>query len=372
MSTHKRILIVSGGTGGHIYPGIALAEELKKRGAEIFFITKEKNKKIIDDYGFPAFAISGEGWGRKLSGRVFSFLAVLIVSFISSAKILIKLKPEIVIGMGGYLSFPALVLARLLGKKTLIYECNFYPGLANRALALIVQRVAVAFAETKKYLAFPQKVVAVGFPIRKEINASYPQAEARRKLGLTENRFTLLVFGGSQGAHFLNQLLLAALPRLLSFKDKIQFIHLTGEKDCPEVEAGYRKTGFMGKVLPYFAQMELAYAAADLVICRAGAATVAELIAVRKPAFLIPFSQATEDHQTLNAQYLAGFGAAEIFPEKELSAEKISREISNLVSSPAKLQQMSLAYEKIAFPTSAAPLSEIVLFLGDALGDGVR
>ncbi len=357
----KRILIVSGGTGGHIYPGIALAEELRKRGAEIFFITKEKNKKIIDDYGFTSFAISGQGWGRKISGGFFPFLAALFVSFIHSGKILIRIKPEIVIGMGGYLSFPALVLARLFGKRTLIYESNFYPGLANRCLALIIHQVAVAFEETKNYLSFAKKIITVGFPVRKEINTAYPRAEAIKRLGLVENRFTLLVFGGSQGAHFLNRLILEALPRLSSWKNKIQFIHLTGEKDWPEIEAGYQKAGFIGKVLPYFAQMELAYAAADLVISRAGAATVAELIAVRKPAFLIPFSQAAEDHQTLNAQYLAGFGAAEIFSEKELSAEKISQQISNLASSPAKLQQMALAYQKISFPISAIPLTEAVL-----------
>lgn len=356
----KRILIVSGGTGGHIYPGIALAEELKNQEKEVIFITKEKNKVIIESYGFPVFTIIGQGWERKISGRFFNFFKTLFIGFFQSAGILLKLKPEIIIGMGGYLSFPPLILGWIFRKKTLIYESNFFPGLANRLLAFFTSKIAVAFEATGKYFSSPQKLVVVGFPVRKEINPDFPRLEALKKLGLEENKFTLLIFGGSQGAHYLNRLILDVLPLLNGLKNKIQFIHLSGEKDFPEVSSGYQAADFPAKVFPYFSQMELAYAASDLVISRSGAGTIAELIAVRKPAILIPFRYATEQHQQLNAAYLSGYGAAKIFSEKELSRDFFSKELIALISFPEKLRQMSNAYQKISFPTSAQPLAELI------------
>ncbi|MDO8734130.1 MAG: undecaprenyldiphospho-muramoylpentapeptide beta-N-acetylglucosaminyltransferase [Elusimicrobiota bacterium] len=334
----KKILIAVSSTGGHIYPGVALAGALKKKGWDVFFVGKKS--EIIKSAGYRFYVLSSVGYPRAWSVLTSIFFLKLFYSIFQSIKILLKEKPGIVIGFGGYVSFPVIFSAWLMSIPSIIHEQNFIPGLANKLSAEFAGSICVSFEDSKKY--FPsKKVVFTGNPVRSEIlNISKP---------LTYRLpFTVLIFGGSQGAHNINIALINLLAKLLSVKEKIRFIHVTGENDFEIVSNAYKNNGFTAEVHKYLYNIETAYENASLVVCRAGATTIAELIALKMPAILIPYPYSTEDHQKANAKYLVDNGCAILIEEKEI--KKLPEEIINLVNNPVILAKMSESYKKISYP----------------------
>jgi len=342
--TEKKILIAVSSTGGHIYPGIALAAALKKKGWDIFFVGKKSEIIARENYRF--YTLSVVGYSRSLSVRTAVFFIKFFYSIIQAFKILLKEKPGIVMGFGGYVSFLAIFSAWLMKIPSMIHEQNFIPGLANKLSAKFADFICVSFENSKKY--FPsEKAVFTGNPVRQEIlNIARPLDY--RRINPAATPLAILIFGGSQGAHNINIALINSITKLSSLKEKIRLIHITGENDFEIVENAYKNDGFTTEVHKYLYNIETAYKNASLVVCRAGATTIAELIALKMPAILIPYPYSTENHQKANAEYLVKNGCAILIEEKEI--KKLPEEIIKLVNNPESLAKMSESYQKISYP----------------------
>lgn len=329
-----RVLIAGGGTGGHLYPGIAVAEEFfrQDRNSEVLFVGTERGieVKVLPAEGYrlktiPAGGIVNKGIPLKMVSGM-----KMIIGFVRSISILRRFHPDIVIGVGGYASFPVLSAAVILRLPTVILEQNLFPGLANRALSRVVSKVVVAFDGSKKF--FKREVHVFGNPVRRGIiGEGYRPKEI----------FTVFVFGGSQGSHTINKAVVGSLDYLKEESRKIRFIHQTGEKDYAWVKDSYGKAGVDGEVAPYLYHMEEAYHKADLVISRAGATTISEVAACGRPAILIPYPFATHDHQRTNAEYFKSVGAAEVILEQDLTGKKMAEKINYFLYNREKLKEMS-------------------------------
>ena len=319
-----RIIIAGGGTGGHIFPGVAIAEEfLKRQKAAILFVGTGNNleKVILGGLGFPSVVIRVAGFKGKGPLRVLAALAKLPVSMWESYRIIRNYHPHLVIGVGGYASGPVVLIAHLLGIKTAVAEQNALPGLANRILGKIVDRVFLTYWQTKKW--FPPGISSVtGNPVRAEFLA-VNRVEKERG-----GRFTILVFGGSQGARSINRAILAALPYLCAEELPLRIIHQTGQDDLKQVADVYQTYAIEAEVLPFIRDMATAYRSADLVICRAGATSLAEITVLGKAAVLIPFPFAVDDHQTKNALEMVRAGAAVMVEERGLTGEEMAGTIN--------------------------------------------
>ena len=275
----KKILIAVSSTGGHIYPGLALAGELKKSGYEVTFVGKKS--EIISREGYPLFTISARGLKRKSIFGMISFFAACFAAGLQSAYILVKTKPSLVLGFGGYISFPVIVAARMLGIRSIIHEQNSIPGLANKYSARFADKICVSFQNTEKY--FPAgKTVFTGDPVRKSI------LDIKRETRPAEGPVTVLVFGGSQGARGINSAMAEKAERFAAVSGKLKLIHITGEKDFENVRSAYERSGLAAEVHAYLFDIEKAYKRCSLAVCRAGATTIAELIALKLPAILVP------------------------------------------------------------------------------------
>jgi UDP-N-acetylglucosamine--N-acetylmuramyl-(pentapeptide) pyrophosphoryl-undecaprenol N-acetylglucosamine transferase len=347
-----RMIIAGGGTGGHLFPGVAIAEEFLKRDKEnsVLFIGTERGleARVLKDLGFELRFITIEG----VKGRGWRSLVALMKmpwSLLQSVGLIRSFSPDVVIGVGGYASGPAVLAAWLMGIPTAIAEQNALPGATNRILATFVRRVFVSFPESLKWMP-PAKTVVSGNPIRTGFFAAGPEAVK------TADRFTVLVFGGSQGAHRINEAVREALPYLEEWRDRLRFIHQSGAKDAGEVEKAYRERGMEAGVFPFIRDMASAYRSADLLICRAGATSIAEITACGKAAVFIPFPFAVNDHQTGNARVLVEAGAAEMIAEKELSGEKLAHVIRRLSTDPARLRVMEEKSRGLGNPRAAADI----------------
>ena len=310
------MVIAGGGTGGHLFPGIAVAEEFLRRdpGNRILFIGTERGleKRILGTLGFPLRTIPAEGLKGRGALRAAGALAKIPAGLVASCRILREFDPAIVLGVGGYASGPAVLAARVRGTATAIAEQNAFPGLTNRILGRIADRIFLSFAASQRW--FPaDRTQLTGNPIRAAFLGG--RSSERR----SDPRFTVLIFGGSQGAHAINRFVGEALDGLGHMKDRLRFIHQAGEKERESVATAYREKGFTAEVSPFIIDMAAAYRAADLLICRAGATSIAEITAGGKAAILIPFPFAVNDHQTKNAEILAQAGAAELIREKDLN-----------------------------------------------------
>lgn len=345
MAENKKIIIAAGGTGGHLYPGLMLARELKKRGADTLFIIRSADpaKNILENEKVSYSEIPIRGMPRKMSLQFFTFIYRLIRSFFLSVKLLREACPDAVVGMGGYISFPVVIAAVYTGIPVLIHEQNYIPGFSNRLLSYVTGTVALSFDASIKYFR-RMKTVVTGNPVRSELFDVEPSA-AYAALNLDPSRFTVLVFGGSQGASGLNRITAESLAHLAHVKDKIQFIHLSGVKDVKWVTDEYNNRGFKSRVFDYMHEMGTTLAAADLVICRSGATTVAELALLKKKAILVPYPHATADHQWYNASLLAATGQAEVIREKDLTpsllAERIKAQLNSFTPGKSKIQPPS-------------------------------
>jgi UDP-N-acetylglucosamine--N-acetylmuramyl-(pentapeptide) pyrophosphoryl-undecaprenol N-acetylglucosamine transferase len=267
-------------------------------------------------------------------------------------------RAQVVLGVGGYASFPTVLAARLLRIPTVIHEQNAYPGLANRWLGRVASAVAVSFEAAAPF--FPAGGVSVtGNPVRAEISPG-DAGEARRRLALSPERFTVLIFGGSQGAHRINMGAVEALPRLAGMSDRVQFLHGTGKRDLSEVGRAYRREGFQARVEGFLQDMAAAYRAADFAIARAGASTIFELAAVGKPALLVPYPHAANDHQRLNAEAMVQAGGAWTVPDQFCDGPRIAASVQAALEKPEVLRSMGARARGLARPDAADRIVDLL------------
>lgn len=345
-------VIACGGTGGHLFPGIAVAEVLQGRGHEVMLLVSEKD---ID-----AVALSGRanlrveklptvGLPSSFSPAFFGFARRFLESLTLCRSLYGKFKPNAVLGMGGFTSTAPVLAARIRGIATFIHESNAVPGKANRWTARLVNAVMLGFKECAPF--FPKtRTEITGTPVRTDL-VRLDRADARRRLGLREDLPTLLVMGGSQGASGINQALIKALPFLQGVP--LQVIHLSGTRDERLVADNYRRQNVPAYIGAFHHRMEEVYSAADVVVARAGAASLAELAAFSLPGILIPFPYAADDHQTRNAEIYAHADAAILLKQSDISGELLARKIRELIQSPQRLQRMAENSARLA-PKDAA------------------
>jgi UDP-N-acetylglucosamine--N-acetylmuramyl-(pentapeptide) pyrophosphoryl-undecaprenol N-acetylglucosamine transferase len=342
-----RIVIAGGGTGGHLFPGIAIAEEFFKRDdkTRIIFIGTQRGieSKMLDKFGYELKTIDIEGVkGRGIKALIKGAFQIPI-SIWQSKFILKQFHPDIVFGVGGYASGPAVLAAHFMNIPTAIAEQNAIPGITNKILGNFVDRIFVTYTQTQKCFS-QKKVIFSGNPVR----ALFAVQSGRTKKERTYRQ--LLIFGGSQGAEAINQSIIDILPQLQGMKNKIRILHQTGLRQLEEVKKAYEQFGFQAEVTPFIVGMAEAYADADLIICRAGATSLAEITVAGKAAVLIPYPWAANNHQLKNAQALKAEGAAEVIEEKELSGSKLFSVVESLLWDEKKLQMMeenSLRISKI-------------------------
>lgn len=347
-----RVLIAGGGTGGHHYPGIALAQTFQKTelNARILFVgtAQGMEAKLLPEKGFSFAAISAKGFvGKGVTGRIKS-LFLVPVGLMQSISILRDFSPQLVIGIGGYAAGPVLLAAVLLKIKRVILEPNLVPGLANKLVAPWVDLAVIAFEESRAYMK-AKRFLRAGVPVRPEI--------VHAKSTTRPDKKTLLVLGGSQGAQSINRAMVAALPHLEKMKSSLQIVHQTGKRDWEEVQAAYERSGLSARVEPFIHDMAAVYGAADLVVSRAGAGTLSELGAVGKPSILVPYPLAT-GHQEKNAAAFVSAGASEMILDRDLDGRKLAERITSLLSDPKRLSEMSEAARRQGHPRSAEEIVE--------------
>jgi len=332
-----RVVIAGGGTGGHLFPGIAIAEEFLKRDdkTKIIFIGTKKGieSRLLDKFGYELRTIDIEGVKGRGGKALIKGVYQIPKSICQSRRILKQFDPDIVFGVGGYASGPAVLAAHFMSITTAIAEQNAIPGITNKILGNFADKIFVTYAQTQN--CFPQaKVILSGNPVRASFVGG--RGKAKEKNDCRQ----LLVFGGSQGAESINKSVMDMLPQLQNMKNKLRILHQTGAKQAEEMKKAYEKFGIQAQVTAFIIDMASAYANADLIVCRAGATSLAEITAAGKAAVLIPYPWAANDHQMKNAQALAEEGAAAVIPEKELSGINLFNVIENLLLDEKKLHQM--------------------------------
>ena len=372
MKRRPRILISGGGTGGHIFPALSIADTCRRRfDANILFVGADGRMEMerVPAAGYPIKGLPVAGFDRKNLLKNFSVLLKLRKSLGMARKIIREFKPDIAIGVGGYASGPTLKAAQKAGIPTLLQEQNSYAGVTNKLLAPKAGAICVAYDGMERF--FPaDRIVATGNPVRKSLlGSTFSPAEARRQFGMDPDRPTLLVVGGSLGARTINETMQHGAP-LLAEKG-IQIIWQTGKLFFAARYAGdsgeKRMPGVL--VMPFISDMAAAYAAADLVVSRAGAGTISELELLGKPCILVPSPNVAEDHQTKNAQALAARGAAIMIPDSECR-EKLIPAVEKLFSEPSTLESMSRAIREMAMPDSDEKIAdEIARLIADKLKD---
>jgi UDP-N-acetylglucosamine--N-acetylmuramyl-(pentapeptide) pyrophosphoryl-undecaprenol N-acetylglucosamine transferase len=353
-----RIIIAGGGTGGHLFPGIAVARELEtifeKPG--ILFVVGHKRieSEILSRYGYKTASIDVEGLKGRGWRKGLKVLIKLPKSIFQSASLIKDFSPALVLGMGGYSAGPACLAARFLGLKTAIHEQNSYPGLTNRLLSRIVDRVFISFEESREGFK-TRSTFLTGNPVRNELfTRGGKEAEDR-------NRFTILVVGGSQGARAVNRAFVESLIYLNKMGKYPEVIHQTGKIDHEQVLLDYKRKNLKGEVVPFIEDMVGAYNHADLVVSRAGATTIFELAASGKPSVLIPYPHAANNHQEINALSLVRAGGAEMIRQKDLTGEGMARVLIKYMDDRQALNEMGKNAQKIGRPDAAKVILDQLL-----------
>jgi UDP-N-acetylglucosamine--N-acetylmuramyl-(pentapeptide) pyrophosphoryl-undecaprenol N-acetylglucosamine transferase len=349
----RTILIAAGGTGGHLFPGVAVADELRRRDPQtrVVFVGTPRGleSRLVPRAGYelellPVLPLNGVGFARMMRG-----LLALPGGMVRAAALVRRLRPAAVLGVGGYAGGPVVLAAALLRVPTVILEPNARPGFTNRRLRPFVGHAACAYEEARA--DFGRKGVLTGNPVRGGF--------ARLPRKAHQAPFTLLAFGGSQGSRVLNRALVAALPSLPG-PDRLRVVHQTGEAMREEVAAAYAAAGREAEVLAFLDDMEARFAQADLVLSRSGATTCAELAVAGKAAVLVPFAQAADDHQRRNAQALEAAGAARMLEEKDLTGESLAGAVREVLETPGRLAQMEDAARALARPDAAARVADLL------------
>lgn len=368
MSTEAlRVIIAGGGTGGHLFPGIAVARELLARDqatAVSFAGTAQGiESRVVPREGFALDLIRSRGLkGKGLMDRVRG-AARLPVSLIDAWGVVSSRRPQVVIGVGGYSSGPVVLIAALRRVPTLLLEQNAVPGLTNRLLSRVVRAAAVTYESTREF--FGDKAFVSGNPVRSEFFGGGQRATEARADD-TRSGVRVLVFGGSQGAHAINVAMVAAAPQLAASGSGLHLTHQTGERDVDMVRSAYQSVGIEAEVAPFLYDMGRRLFEADLVVCRAGATTLAEIAAAARPAILIPLPTATDDHQRRNAEVLGDAGAAELLLQSDASGATLAARILALAGDRERRQTMAVAVKRFARPDAARTIVDRVVELARA------
>ena len=335
-----KFVIAAGGTGGHLFPGLAVGEILREAGHQVLVFISEKEIDALATQGREEFRLEklpGIGMPPVFSPRILPFLWRFAGGLRRCVRILREFQPDGILGMGGFTSTAPILGGRILGKPALVHESNAIPGKANRLNARLASGVLLGFAECAVH--FPKgRSRVTGTPVRSSLRAAVDRRRSVLAFGLEPGRRTLLVMGGSQGAQGINRALEEAAP-LLAGPD-IQVIHLTGRQDLEPLREAYRAAGVLASVAAFCHHMEEAYAAADLCVARSGAASLTELAYFGVPSVLVPYPHAAEDHQTVNANLYAAGGGARVWRESDLGGGRLGSELRRLLDSPGELEEM--------------------------------
>ena len=353
-----KVLIAGGGTGGHVFPGIAVAEELQRLhpGAEVVFVGSRRGLEsvAVPEAGFRIRYMLARGFPRRVWWRWPGAAFANLVGFLQALTILAAERPDVVLGTGGYVSAPVAIAAWLTGRPLLLQEQNSIPGLANRWLARVADEVHLSFVEARSFFARKDNLKVTGNPVRAYI-LSGDRDSAFQEFGLAPGRPTVFVFGGRRGARRLNPAAVDAMRRRTARVD-VQWILQTGREDVDWVKEEVAKEQLPARVVPFLRRIHQAYAAADLVVCRSGAMTLAEIAVCGTPAILVPYPHAAHDHQVVNASNLVDRGAAAMILDRELTGERLAKEVARFLSDRQALSSMSAHARLFARPDAAEKL----------------
>jgi UDP-N-acetylglucosamine--N-acetylmuramyl-(pentapeptide) pyrophosphoryl-undecaprenol N-acetylglucosamine transferase len=365
ITQNLRVVIAGGGTGGHLFPGIAVAKELEKRfaNAQILFVVGQQRmeSEILSHYGYKTASIRVEGLKDRGFKKGLGVCCRLPKSFFQSASIIKKYSPAFVLGVGGYSSGPFCMTASVMRVPTAIHEQNSYPGLTNRLLSRFVDLVFVSFEQSSAYLKGMSKIVT-GNPVREDFFLNSVPADRDKE------KFTVLVVGGSQGALAINKAFVETLDCLKKRDRHLDVIHQTGKTDFSRVEDDYRKRGLKGEIAPFIQDMKKAYDRADLVVSRSGASTLFELAAMGKPSVLIPYPYAANQHQKINAQSLVQLGGAEMILQEDLSGEGLARCLIQYMDNRRLCQEMGMRAREMAKRDAAKTIVDHLVELAKSKG----
>jgi UDP-N-acetylglucosamine--N-acetylmuramyl-(pentapeptide) pyrophosphoryl-undecaprenol N-acetylglucosamine transferase len=355
-----RLLIAGGGTGGHLYPGIAVARELLARvpDAEVTFVGTSHGieSRVLPREGLTLDVIRSAGLKGKSAGALIRGAALLPLSALDAWRVISRRAPDVVLGLGGYSSAPVVMLAAVRGIPTMVMEQNAMPGFSNRRLAPHVRAAAVTYEEAAAF--FGAKAFVSGNPVRSEFFE-----EAHDEQVSPPGAARVLVFGGSQGAHAINVAMVEAAPRLAAAAGRLAITHQTGERDLEMVRDRYERAGLQVRVEPFLYDMDREMRRADVVVSRAGATTLAELAAAARAAILVPLPTATDDHQRKNAQAFVRHGAAVMVEQKDLTGERLAQELLALAEDRVRRHGMGVAARKLARPDAARAIVDKLLEL---------
>jgi UDP-N-acetylglucosamine--N-acetylmuramyl-(pentapeptide) pyrophosphoryl-undecaprenol N-acetylglucosamine transferase len=361
-----KLLIAGGGTGGHVFPAIAIAEEWLSRGKdrEVVLVGTERGieMKLVPQAGLPLETLRAAGLKGQGGLTLLRNLAMLLPGLLDAYRILRKHRPIAAFGVGGYAAGP-MMLATWLGRvPNIIFEPNAEPGLTNKMLAGISTRIATGYEVSAR--AWGEKAVVTGCPVRGEFFSIAPRKP--------EKPFRLLITGGSQGALPINRTLVDALDRLAARKNDLSVVHQTGERDYNAVRTAYARREMLAEVVPFLSNMAERFAWADVIVCRAGAITAAEIAAAGRAAIFIPFGRATDSHQLRNAQEMARAGAGRLITENELTAERLANEIFGLLDQPSELQKLSANARNLARPRASQEIVDLIEKAANVLANSAR
>jgi UDP-N-acetylglucosamine--N-acetylmuramyl-(pentapeptide) pyrophosphoryl-undecaprenol N-acetylglucosamine transferase len=358
-----KVMIAGGGTGGHVFPGIAVAEELRRvrKDAEILFVGSRRGLEAVavPEAGFKIRYILARGFPRRAWWRWPVAALATIIGLLQAVWLVGEERPDVVLGTGGYVSVPVALAAWIWRRPLLIQEQNSIPGLANRWLSRVADEVHLSFVEARTYFARKDHLKVTGNPIRAYV-LSGEKGAAYSEFGLQPGRPTIFVFGGSRGAHRINEAALEAMKRLKGRVD-VQWILQTGREDLEWATKVVQSSELPARVLPFLTKIHLAYAAADLVVCRSGAMTLAEIAACGTPAILVPYPYAAHDHQRVNASNLVDRGAAAMILDHELTGDRLAKEIAHWLSDRPALSQMSSNARRFARPDAAEKIARSIV-----------
>jgi UDP-N-acetylglucosamine--N-acetylmuramyl-(pentapeptide) pyrophosphoryl-undecaprenol N-acetylglucosamine transferase len=353
-----RLVIAGGGTGGHLFPGIAVAQEFSHRDQHnrVLFINAGRSleKRLLSELGWPSQAIAIEGIKGRGRWRQLVAASKIPWAIWQSRRLIKQFAADAVLGVGGYSAGPVVFAARCSGIVTALHEQNQLPGVTNRILGRMVNRIYLSFDQSKDSFS-GAAVLVTGNPVRDEIIALTRRGDRREEV--SDPAFNILVIGGSQGAHAINMAMIEALP-LLTQRQSVRIIHQTGEQDLNPVKRAYDQARIAAEVQPFFTNMADRYRRADLIVCRAGATTVAEITVIGKAALFIPFPYAADDHQTRNAQALVDAGAAEMIAQSELSGKGLALVIDKLAKDRRQLATMENNARALGRPDAAQQIVE--------------
>jgi UDP-N-acetylglucosamine--N-acetylmuramyl-(pentapeptide) pyrophosphoryl-undecaprenol N-acetylglucosamine transferase len=349
-----KLLIAGGGTGGHVFPALAIAREWLARGKEreVVLVGTQRGieMKLVPQAGLPLETLRVAGLKGKGGATLVKNLAMLGPGLLDAMRVVRKHKPIAAFGVGGYAAGPMLLATWMSGVPNIIFEPNAEPGFTNRVLAGISTRIATGYDVSAK--AWGQKAVVTGCPVRPEFFGIKPRKP--------EKPFRLLITGGSQGALVMNRAVVDAMDELASRKSELSIVHQTGERDYNAVRTAYARQEYAAEVLPFLANMPERFAWADVIVCRAGAITAAEIAAAGRAAIFIPFGHATDSHQLRNAQEMSRAGAGRVIPESELAPARLTKEIFALLDQPAEIERQSCAAGKLARPNATRDIVNII------------